>query len=82
MQRKGVTLRPRSGAAAESARLRWRRNGQEELPKSEVSGGWEELAHIRGQVQWPGGATRGAVAAQAQEGLEEPSDVEVQEGQQ
>ena len=44
--------------AAESVRLRWRRNGQEELPKSEVSGGgWEELAHIRGQVQWPGGAT-------------------------
>ena len=35
-QPRGVTLRPRSGAVAESARLRRRRNGQEELPKSEV----------------------------------------------
>ena len=29
---KGVSPRPRSGAVAESARLRWHRNGQEELP--------------------------------------------------
>ena len=42
---RGVTPRPRSGAAAESARLRRRRNGQEELP------------HDRGQGQWPGGPT-------------------------
>ena len=28
---------------AESARLRWHRNGKEELPKSEVRGGGEEL---------------------------------------
>ena len=35
-QPRGVTLHPRSGAVAESARLQWRRNGQEELPKSEV----------------------------------------------
>ena len=41
---KGVTPHPRSGAAAESARLRRRRNGREELPKSEVRGsGWEDL---------------------------------------
>ena len=26
-------------------------------PASEVSGGWEELLGIRGQGQWPGGAT-------------------------
>ena len=29
---RGVTPRPRSGAAAKSARLRWSRNGQEEIP--------------------------------------------------
>ena len=39
---RGVTPRPRSGAAAESARLRQRRNGREELP------------HVRGQGQLPG----------------------------
>ena len=33
---RGVTPRPRSGAAAESARLRRRKNGREELPKSET----------------------------------------------
>ena len=43
-QPRGVTPRPRSGAAAESARLQWCRNSQEELP------------HARGQGQ-PGGAT-------------------------
>ena len=32
-QPRGVIPRPRSGAAAESARLRWRRNGREELPR-------------------------------------------------
>ena len=35
-QPRGVTPRPRSGAAVESARLQRRRNGREELPKSEV----------------------------------------------
>ena len=40
-----VTPRQRSGAAAQSARLRWHRNGQEELP------------HVRGQGWRPGGAT-------------------------
>ena len=42
---RGVTPHPRSGAAAESARLQWHRNGQEELP------------HIQGQGQQPRGAT-------------------------
>ena len=38
------------GAAAESARLQRRRNGQEELPKSEVGGsGREKLPRVRGQ---------------------------------
>ena len=42
---RGVTPRPRSGAAAENARLQWCRNSQEELP------------HVRGQGQRPRGAT-------------------------
>ena len=33
---RGVTPHPRSGAAAKSARLKRRRNGREELPKSKV----------------------------------------------
>ena len=70
---RGVTPRPRSGAAAESARLRWRMNGREELlcvrgrgwggrprgatPRPRL--GWrpEELPYIWGQGWWPGGAT-------------------------
>ena len=82
---RGVTPRPRSGAAAESTRLRRRRNSGEELP------------HIRGQGRRPGGATprphaqgqggggeeqphvQGAVAARMQEGLEELSHAEGQE---
>ena len=68
---RGVTPRPRSGAAVESARLQWCRNGKEELPKSEVRGGSrEELPHVQG-----------AVAAPAQESLEELSHVEGQEEQ-
>ena len=80
---RGVTPSPRSGAAAKSARLRRCRNGQEELPRVQVQGR-------------PGGATlrprlgaaagrnnphiQGAVAARAQEGLEELSHTEGQEG--
>ena len=57
-QPRGDAPRPRSGAAAESARLRRPRDGQEELPKSKVRGsGWEELPHIRGQGRWPEGPT-------------------------
>ena len=36
--------------------------------------------HDGDQSRWPGGASRGAVAAQAQEGLEELSYIEGQEG--
>ena len=42
---RGVTPCPRSGAVAESARLRQRRNGREDLP------------HVQGQGRRPGGAT-------------------------
>ena len=109
---RGVTPHPRSGAAAESTRLRGRRNGQEELPcvrgqgvrlrgvtacpRSE--GRREELPRVRGQGRRRGGDTpspkpeakggggedqphvQRAVAARAQEGLEELSHVEGQEG--
>ena len=67
---RGVTPCLRSGAVAESARLQRRRNSGEELPKSEVRcGGQEDQHHIQG-----------AVAVLAQEGLEELSHVEGQEG--
>ena len=67
---RGVTPRPRSGAAAESTRLQRHRNGREELPKSEVrGGGWEEQPEVQG-----------AVAARAQQGLEELSHIEGQKG--
>ena len=39
------TLGLKSVAVAESARLRWRRSGREELP------------YVQGQGQWPGGTT-------------------------
>ena len=69
-QPKGVTPCLRSGAAAESARLRRCRNGQEELPKSEVrGGGQEEQPHVQG-----------AMAVPVQEGLEELFHVQGQEG--
>ena len=53
--------RPRSGAAAESARLRQHRSSREELPLPEARGGGrEEQPHVQG-----------AVAVWAPEGLEE-----------
>ena len=77
---------------AESARLRRHRNGREELPCIRGQGGGvgggsrEELPHApmpkargRGQEDQP--HIQGAVAAWAQEGLEELSHVEGQEGQ-
>ena len=70
-QPREVTPCPRSGAAAQSARLQRHRNGREELPKSEArGGGQEDQPHVQG-----------AVAVRAQEGLEELSHVEGQEGQ-
>ena len=79
----GATVHPRSVAAAEGSHS-W----------SETRGrGQEEPPHIRVQGLWPGGATPhprsgqygfsmvwSAVAALAQEGLEESSNVEGQEG--
>ena len=53
---RGVTPCPRSGAEAESTRLRRGRNGREELPRVRGQGGWP-----RGDTQHPrpGVATRG-----------------------
>ena len=54
-QPKGVTPHLRSGAAAESARLRRHRNGQEELPQVQgavapwAQEGLEELVHVQGR---------------------------------
>ena len=55
-QPRGVTPQPRSGAAAESTRLRWHRNGREELPRVRGQGG-----QSRGDTQRrrPGAAMRG-----------------------
>ena len=96
---RGVTPHPRSGAAAESARLWQCRNGQEELPVSKVRGGdkrnypasevrgssREELPHAptpkaRGSGWEDQLHLQGAVAMRLQEGLEELSHVEGQEG--
>ena len=95
LQPKGVTPRLRSGAVAKSARLRWCSNGREELPcfrgqgrpggatlcprlgaaarrsnpmPKARGGDWEEQPHAQR-----------AVAARAQEGLEELFHVQGQE---
>ena len=85
-QPRGVTPRPKSRAAAKSARLQQRRNGREELSKSEVRGGGrEELPHAPTPEARCGGRedqphVQGVVAARAQEGLEALSHIEGQEG--
>ena len=65
------TPRPRSGAA-----------GRSHLASEARVGGPEEPPGAGGQGRWLGGATRGSVAAWAQEGLEEPSRVECHESRQ
>ena len=65
----GDTPRPRSGAARRSHLAPEARGGDPEEPPMPKAG------------PAAGGATRGAVAAQAQEGLEELSHVEGQERQ-
>ena len=49
---RGVTPGPRSGAAAESARLGRRRNSREELPKSEVMGSGREEQPEKQWLRW------------------------------
>ena len=79
----GDTPHPRSGRWLGEAtpRLRPVAAGRR-YPASEVRGGREKPPCARGQGRRPGGATRGAVAAQAQEGLEELYHVEGKERRQ
>ena len=63
-------MHQRSGAA-----------GRSHLTPEARDGDPEEPPRAQGQGQQLGGATRGAVATQAQEGLEELSHVEGQEWQ-
>ena len=83
---RGVTPRPRSGAATESARLRRRRKGREELPKSGVRGGGREelpnapTSEARGGRREDLPHVQRAAAAQAQKGPEELSHIEGQKG--
>ena len=76
----GDTPCPRSGAAGRSHLTPEARGGDpEEPPRAQGQG--QQLGgatHTQGQCQRPGGATRGAVAKGAQEGLEELSHVEGQ----
>ena len=83
-----------AAAAAVAAGRRAKLSAAESYPTSEVRDSCPECqaataqerpggaTQARGQGRRPGGATRGAVAEQAQEGLEELSHVEGQEGRQ
>ena len=48
---RGVTPRPRSGAVAESTRLRWHQNAHEELPRIRGQGGAAERRHPASEVR-------------------------------
>ena len=77
----GDTPRPRSGAAGRSHLAPEARGSDPEEPPGAQGQGrqLEGATHAQGQGPQPRGATRGAVAVQAQEGLEELSHVEGQE---
>ena len=90
-QLRRATPRPRSGTTAERSypASKVRGDGWEEIPHIRGQGQWlmshpmsDARGSARGQGRWPGEATRGTVAVQAQEGLEELSHVEGQEGRQ
>ena len=83
---RGVTRRPRSGAAAESTRLR-RGAGTAErsYPASEVGGAAKRsypASEVRGGGREDQPHVQAAMAARVQEGLEKLSHVEGQEGRQ
>ena len=80
---RGVTPRRRSGAAAESARLRRCRNGLEELPCIRGQGyGQEELPYVGGQGQrLEEQPTSKEQWLPVEEGLEELFHVQGQKGQ-
>ena len=78
----GATQHPRPVGARRSHLTPKARGGDPEKPPL-ARGQGQQLGgatHARGQGPQQGGATRGALAAQTQEGLEELSHVEGQEG--
>ena len=81
---RGVNLPPRSGAAVGSARLRRRRNGREELPCVRSQGRRQGGATPCARLGAPAGRNQPTAKERwllgAQEGLEELSHVEGQEG--
>ena len=85
---RGATPHPRSGVAAERSYPSSEVRGcdKRSYPASEIRGsGWEELPHApkpeaRGSGREEQPHVQGAVAVRAQEGLEELSQVEGQEG--
>ena len=94
-QPRGATPHPRSGAAAESARLRRHRNGQKELPHVQAQGWWlrvpgcdspgaAERSYLRPEARGGGREEQphilGVVAARVQEYLEELFHIQGQEG--
>ena len=74
-------IRPRSGVAGRSHLAPEARGGDPEEPPRAQGQGWQlgGATYARSQGRRLGGASRGAVAAQAQEGLEELSHAEGQE---
>ena len=83
---RGATPRPRSGGTAERRYPASEVRGVDErsYPVSEVRGGRQEEVHHAPMPEASGGSWEDqphAVAARAQEGLEELSHVEGQEGQ-
>ena len=83
-RRRGTTPRLRSGAEAESARLRQRRSSREDLcPWSGVPAErsyWADKVRGGGREEQP--HVQGAVAAWSQEGIEELLHIQGHEGQQ
>ena len=83
---RGVTPRLRQGAAAESARLLWRKNGREELPHAPgpSPGAATRRSSLTPEARGGGREDQphiqGAMAARAQDGPGELSHVEGQEG--
>ena len=78
---RGDTPRRRSGVAGRSHLATQAKGSDPEEPPRARGQGRQlgRATHSRGQGLWPGGASRGAVAAQVLEGLEELSHVEGQE---
>ena len=83
-QQRGPTLRPKSEAAGESARLPQHRSSQEEYPCPRPEAAARRSCpqpEARGNSQEGHPQVQGAVAARAPEGLEELFHIQGREGQ-